>query len=1675
MKYNKTFTFSPNTTHAIRKLTVKAKKGGETISEFIINQAPAPLKEFKWEDGTTAVTIDTDYDGTRVEEGYTITGYNLSDLSVVCNVDDCSGRLDSSNVFIGTLSKNEELDTRTIVFQIIYNNSSIAKLTVEQGGKPEEKYFYFGTEGSATTYETPSLETTTISVDVTYRTNYEVSDLLSATSESWIKGISFDSSESEIKTLVITIDANEGYSDRSGVVEVKYGIMLLGKITVKQNGNVKQFSWEHDTIVTGTSTGIITAEGYEFYKHYYVSGYTNLTAEKPSGVNWLSVSINTMFVCTVDANTQTQYRSALVKIKSNGDEIGSILVEQAAGEAKYLYFNTADSATTIDIPNFDYDASYTSESPFEVSIYTNYSKDELNCAIGGFISTAVISDIENKQGTVFITFGENTGIVLRTGIVKINGTLATINLKQNGNEPKFFRWVKPDISTSTLHEDVDATATTLTIDYETNYESLDVVVGADGTSLVINECIPTTITSGTGQLTLNFDVNVSTISTKNETIHIFNVNSEVGTLYFKQLVKEETLDIFRWVINGVELDSEYTVPGEVSKDGLEFSYEFKTNVEISFKLKNNEQISWFNDFTTEPKIDGDKLYCHETLLANNDSARTIVILAIKNGTNEIIGKLNITQAGAPVVPFIYFDNGQSGVTYEAPYTGGTKTYSLSTNYSVTQVNALRITKTALEGTLDTTWITDESISKSEGLKFTLSRNDDKFHTRDAIISVLNSDNVVLLTVVVNQEENGERTFKWLTGNVTADSATTIESISGDSEQGIDVTALFDTDYPNLNPQIDEQYRTWITTASVTTTAVNYHLAVNTEYNQRTADKAIKLYSNTKLIGTISIRQEAAPEPGKYLYLCYDEIETDGNLTISGIPSTLTEESRHFVVTASTNIDASAFTFNADSEWITSISKTNVDESGFTIEFNVANNTGDERTGNISINKNGGLFRVITLQQNEMTYEFSWEQSTIVSGKTIGPLGTGSTTDTIPFYSTYPSLTIVTASTQGGITCVMNGTTAVTYNTQARGPQDYSQISGTFNLKSGNKIVGEIKIEQNGQVSPLLFNWDNNRDGKEVTVGGVGTNWNESCTAVPTDYVLYIFPDENNPNGCTPSRQTYISLSSTGRGSVTFQPYTYDTETSDPRVFKFYVKGETGGTVTYDSPTYGTYQITQTPKPYFYWGTGTDTATTETLQYTGTSTTGTEIAFRTNYTGLIVSSNTSTQQYTSVSIDGNKLVVIAGENQEISSKSQIFFIKKDNTEVGKIEIKQNGKPAYFEWRDATGQDKSNYSIPNQSVAGGTYSTQYDSNYLDVTLVTAGTPTTFITSPSINTTSKTFSCTITSNDEIQTRSHTFVVCGRTRTTGSYSQIGTITVNQSSATPRFKWVSSQQANASGSTSDAGISWSTEYYYDTNYSGITCSVNSDPNNLVSTATTSTSYGNGYFHILTEINETQNKKNCIVDIKSNGSTLGQFAFEQAAPSPNFSWGSSSGPSSTAITVSSSNIGSKSYYTNYTGLTITFSSGDNLIQASALTSSSFSVTASTNPTTSQRSGVYKVKGKWNGQESEIGEITIKQAGEDAWFHWDNGTTAKTVETNAQAGEALILTGITTNESNPTSTFTLEKVTVSGQINNIQSIDWVNDTTINCVLKPFTIDITSKATVKKGTKTVAELTVKQKLS
>ena len=136
---------------------------------------------------------------------------------------------------------------------------------------------------------------------------------------------------------------------------------------------------------------------------------------------------------------------------------------------------------------------------------------------------------------------------------------------------------------------------------------------------------------------------------------------------------------------------------------------------------------------------------------------------------------------------------------------------------------------------------------------------------------------------------------------------------------------------------------------------------------------------------------------------------------------------------------------------------------------------------------------------------------------------------------------------------------------------------------------------------------------------------------------------------------------------------------------------------------------------------------------------------------------------------------------------------------------------------------------------------------------------------------------------------------------------------------------------------------------------------------------------------------------------------------------------------------------------------------------------STNPTTSQRSGVYKVKGKWNGQESEIGEITIKQAGEDAWFHWDNGTTAKTVETNAQAGEALILTGITTNESNPTSTFTLEKVTVSGQINNIQSIDWVNDTTINCVLKPFTIDITSKATVKKGTKTVAELTVKQKLS
>lgn len=1673
---NYTFRFKKNEETSEKRyvITATTTEGGGRTTTFTIIQAAAEAKSFKWSNGDTAITVTAEYNTRRIEEGYTIAGYNRSDLRITCDTIGCSGRLDSSGKFIGTLMTNNG-DARDIVFQVMYNGTSIATLTVHQNAKPEKKYFWIGESGKTIYTTDPVLEATATSVTINYLTNYTSEELINFTSAAtvfnWIKSLVITPSSDTGGTVNIVIDENTATTQNNGFVHIKKdGYINIATINIKQKGRDRGFVWNSNNSdrLTVTATTPTVSEA-------YTTNYTNLTVMYTNKVSTAQLSATQgsgIATATMNENTEGDVVESNLTVLSNGTQRGWLKIIQNAGETKYFYFNT-NSATTIDLPEFIANASYTTSSPFEVTVYTNYTTSELRCDIGGFVDSATISNISGNQGKVQITFGVNTGVE-RNGIVKVykNGTdtvLGTINLKQKGVTAKYFYWIDGTNSATTiLIEETAATATAHDVTYITNYPELSLTSEYFGS--VVTGFIPTSLTETEVVQTLHieFTPNVSTTMNQTDTIYVKDGNNVVGMINLLQYPKGSTNDWFKWVING---ENVYNLPGYVSKDGYDIEFEYETNVEgLSFYCDHQD---WFDEGETPHiKEDGGKYYCKAKLTQNaEEDVRNVVILAQKG--SETVGRLTMKQDVTVAEPYIWIvSTGNTGATYESPYTANSSGFTILTNYNQSKLNSLSVVKID-----DVNWITNVNLSKGTppagGLRFNILRNDDKDNGRTGIISVLSPEDVELLRVTINQEANNDKEFKWTAGSITANTATTMTSDSGESN----VTVTYETDYENLSVTVDEAYP-WVKNATVDTAnnAVTYHLDVYSDpsYNPLRGVDAIKLYSGTKLIGRITVVQEPAPEPDKYFRFKYNGEETEAStLEISNVPATLTDQTRQFTVSALTNYAASVFNLEVDSSlgsgWLTNVNKGNVDTTGFTITFDVGNNTGDERTGYIYLKKNGSVYRTIKVIQREMTYEFSWVQGSIETSKSIGPVGTGATSETVPFYSTYPNITIDNPS-QNGISCYMNGTSAVRYSTTQRGATEYDIRSATFNLMSNGRIIGTLTVRQEGQVAPLKFQWDNGTNYKEITIDYNRETLNETYTREPNDntYLLGLFADTNNPQGMAGTMYLWST-------SVSISINEFSAEASQNRRAVFYVKASDNGEPTMDSPTYGTLVVNQTPKPYFYWGTGTETATTMTIPVTGALGTGQSVTFRTNYTSLTaddVQNNIFLGR--SLNLGTKKFSVIANPNETIAEKSQTFKIYNNGNEVGRIAVTQTGADPVFKWTSGGGVTGGTATtISNLAVGGASVNAAYMNNYLNVQLVTAGTPS-WITNAKVNSTTgnSEFSCTIGSSDEITARTYTFTICGQTNNYSSSRRIiGTITVSQAAATPRFKWVNSQQVNDSGSTTDTGISWSTEYYYDTNYSGITCSVSSDPNTLVSSASVNRSDGSGYLHILTKTNDTQNSKVCIIDIKSNGSTLGQFSFEQAAPNPYFAWGSSTGPNSTAITVStSSQAANKSYYTNYTGLTITFSSGDDLLQASSLTSSLFSVTASTNQETRERSGVYNVKGKWNGSESNIGSITVKQAAAASWFTWSNGDTADTIENISAAGSPFS-EGYLTNDSNPTTTYTL-----SANTTLTPNVGWGANNTVTGNVSEYTVITGTGRTltvyVKKGTTRVATLTIKQ---
>ena len=1115
-KYVARFSKNTSTNSRTFKATLKA---GDKTRVFTINQAAAEVKSFKWSNGQTAITR-------IVNEEFT-TNYNVYDLTVTCNVEGCTGRLDSSGIFKASLTSNDGVE-RNIVYTVSYNGTPVGVITIVQDAKPEEKYFYLDKATSATT-ASKTINPTDTTASFSYATNYDLNNLTTASTESWVQSATF--SGTDPGTLSVTFKDTKSSGDAR--LTIKNGITTLATITISVAVVELKFVWtkNNNSNLEVTATTLTVQETYETNYNKLTVSYTN----NVSSAVLSSIQGDGQITITLNENSTTGVVESSVTILSNGIPIGWLTIKQDAAEEKHFWVNEINTKDYV-IPEFEANVSC-AETPYEVTIITNYNSDSVNFEYGGFLDSVVLS---NDLTKVSFTFAVNEGIDRTAKITFYTGsslttasTIGSISMSQKGVGVKFFYWIEGTNNATTIQ--IIETASTATADeakYISSYPELS--LSSEYYGSVVTGFTPSAITQTEGDtpatLHIEFTENVSTTTNQSDTIYVKDGNTVVGMINLLQYPKGSTNDWFRWVING---DNIYELPGYVSKDGYDIEFEFETNIEgLSFYC---EHMDWFDEGEMpHTKEDAGRYYCKAKLTANEDEeVRNVVILAMKG--QEAFGKLTLKQEATPAEKYIWIvQREQSAATYDAPYTATSTGFTILTNYTTAELDALRVDKTPQEGTVGTDWITNLVLSKTNGLKFSVTKNEDKNNGRGCIISIYSVENVELIRVTVNQEANNDKDFKWTTGEVTANTATTVTSESGDTE-GIDVSVTYETDYDNLNVNVDEQY-SWIKQCTVDTAhnAVTYHLDMYSDPSYSQLHGEVKLYSNTKLIGRIIVRQNPAPEPGRYFMLKYNDIVMEeGILVIDNVPATLTEETRQFVVSAETNIPISQFTVVADnsdgsSEWITGVTKTNIDTENFLINFKVKNNTGEGRIGYLNVIRTTpdvtSVYRQIRVIQKEMTYEFSWSQSEVVTGKTIGPLDTGATSNSVQFYSTYPSIYVENPS-QNGMTCNINGSNA-NYTVTARGTTEYSEKLVTFNIKSGDKLIGTLTIRQKGQAAPLTFKWSNSSSTKTVTIPWnqryVPESGDDTFTYSPEGvYYCNLVADSNNPTGF--SQNFYWSL------------------------------------------------------------------------------------------------------------------------------------------------------------------------------------------------------------------------------------------------------------------------------------------------------------------------------------------------------------------------------------------------------------------------------------------------------------------------------------------------------------------------------------------------------------------------
>lgn len=310
--------------------------------------------------------------------------------------------------------------------------------------------------------------------------------------------------------------------------------------------------------------------------------------------------------------------------------------------------------------------------------------------------------------------------------------------------------------------------------------------------------------------------------------------------------------------------------------------------------------------------------------------------------------------------------------------------------------------------------------------------------------------------------------------------------------------------------------------------------------------------------------------------------------------------------------------------------------------------------------------------------------------------------------------------------------------------------------------------------------------------------------------------------------------------------------------------------------------------YFYWGNGSDSATTTAMTINSGVTT-TSVTFTTNYNTTALTTTINGSWVIDATIGSNSVTINCNANDTYLERTTTIIIKKGNTEVATITLTQREKEAdkYFYWGDAGSATTTAVTVNSAETSTDiTYRTNYG------TLTTANTGTWNVTSAVLNSGTLTLSFPV--NDTTNER-----VGNITIKSGS-TVVATIIVTQL-AKAYFLW--SSNSSSSITQTIAAATSATSLSYTTNMSGLV--VSSETNyNWVTNKTISNPNGNGTYNISAQTNTTISARTANLLVKSGATEVGKIILTQGAGEPYLNVGKSLALATTSactITCASSN------------------------------------------------------------------------------------------------------------------------------------------------------------------------------